>query len=158
MTWSYDETSLGTSTAAERKNAVRLLVGDTNTSDQQVQDEEITFALSQTGDNIYFAASWVAGVIASLYSRKVDTDIDGDLSAKYSDLAKQYRILSVDLRQKAQKYSGNSLGVYAGGISITEINAVRDNTDRPTPFARMDRFTNPEADGEYIGSYKDYEY
>ena len=48
MAWSYDATDLGTSTASGRLNSVRLLVGDTDTNDQQVQNEEITFALAQT--------------------------------------------------------------------------------------------------------------
>ena len=52
MAWSYDATNLGTSTVAERLNSVRLLVGDTDTNDQQVQNEEIIFALNQTSDNV----------------------------------------------------------------------------------------------------------
>jgi hypothetical protein len=48
MTWSYNPSNLGTDTAtAERLNVVRYLVGDTDVDDQQVQDEEITFALSR---------------------------------------------------------------------------------------------------------------
>jgi hypothetical protein len=37
MAWSYDETDLGTTTASGRLNSVRLLLGDTDTNDQQVQ-------------------------------------------------------------------------------------------------------------------------
>jgi hypothetical protein len=45
MAWSYNPSNLGTDTGAERLNVVRYLVGDTDVNDQQVQDEEITFAL-----------------------------------------------------------------------------------------------------------------
>jgi hypothetical protein len=54
MAWSYNPSNLGTDTDAERLNVVRYLVGDTDVNDQQVQDEEITFALSQVGDNVLF--------------------------------------------------------------------------------------------------------
>ena len=42
MAWSYNPTDLDTLTASGRINTVRLLVGDTDTTDQQVQNEEIT--------------------------------------------------------------------------------------------------------------------
>ena len=45
MAWSYDPTDLNTTTASGRLNTVRLLVGDTDTTDQQVQNEEVTFSL-----------------------------------------------------------------------------------------------------------------
>lgn len=145
MAWSYDPTSLGTTTAAEQLNAVRLLTGDTDTTDQQLQDEEITFALSQSGSNIYTAGVWAANAIASKYSRLVTTELDGALRAEYSDLASNYRNLAIQLREDGRRYSAGALGLEAGGISISEINLVRSNTDRPQPFARTDRFDNPKA-------------
>ena len=47
MAWSYDPTDLNTTTASGRLNTVRLLVGDTDTTDQQVQNEEVTFSLTE---------------------------------------------------------------------------------------------------------------
>lgn len=145
MAWSYDPTSLGTATAAEQLNAVRLLTGDTDTTDQQLQDEEITFALSQSGSNIYTAGVWAANAIASKYSRLVTTELDGALRAEYSDLASNYRNLAIQLREDGRRYSAGALGLEAGGISISDINTARSNTDRPQPFARTDRFDNPKA-------------
>jgi len=151
--WTYDNSDLGTTTASGRLNAVRLLVGDTDTTDQQVQDEEITFALSEAQDNVYFAAAWVAKTIASRYARRVDTKLDGQLSAMYSQLHKHYQNLSVNLDQQGKKYSGTSLGVTYGGIKITQVDAARDDTNRVTPSFRMDRFRYP--DGDFIGDYTD---
>lgn len=145
MAWSYDPTSLGTTTASEQLNAVRLLTGDTDTTDQQLQDEEITFALSQSGSNIYTAGVWAANAIASKYSRLVTTELDGALRAEYSDLASNYRNLAIQLREDGRRYSAGALGLEAGGISISDINTARSNTDRPQPFARTDRFDNPKA-------------
>ena len=142
MAWSYDPTDLDTSTSSGRLNSVRLLVGDTDTTDQQVQNEEITFALTETGNNIYAAASWVARTIASQYSRRVNTTLDGALSADYTDLAAQYFKLAEDLEYRG-KTNGAVLGVAAGGLTISDINAVRANTNRVDGSFRRDRFRNP---------------
>jgi hypothetical protein len=140
MAWSYNPSNLGTDTGAARLNVVRYLVGDTDVNDQQVQDEEVNFALSEVGNNAYFAASYVADTIAAKYSRRVTTKLDGALSAEYSDLADQYRKLSVFLKQQGQRYSGGSLGLSAGGIKVTDVNTTRDDDNRIPASFRMDRF------------------
>ena len=142
MAWTYDVSDLGTDTASGRLNSVRLLVGDTETLDQQLQNEEIVFALAQNTDNVYLTASWLAKVLASKFSRLVDTQLDGALQAKYSDLAKRYTELSDTLEYQGKKIGGG-LGAVAGGMTITGINAVRANENRVMPSFRMDRFRNP---------------
>ena len=144
MAWSYDPTDLDTTTASGRLNTVRLLVGDTETLDQQVQNEEIMFALSENGDNIYYAAAWSARNIASKYSRKVNTSLDGALKADYSDLSRQYKVLADDLEYQG-KTSGAVIGVLAGGITKSSVNAVRANTNRIEGSFRRDRFKNPAS-------------
>ena len=144
MAWSYDVTDLDTSTASGRLNTVRLLIGDTDTLDQQVQNEEIIFALSESGDNVYYAAAWAARAISSKYSRRVTTQLDGALSANYSDLAKQYKSLADDLEYQG-KTSGAVIGVLAGGITKSQIQAVRANTNRIEGSFRRDRFKNPPS-------------
>ena len=144
MSWSYDSTDLDTTTASGRLNTVRLLLGDTDTLDQQVQNEEITFALSQTNDNVYFAAAWLARTVASQYARRVDMQLDGALRANYSDLAKQYTSLAETLEYQGKK-AGAIIGVVAGGITKSGIEAVRGNTDRIEGSFRRDRFRNPPS-------------
>jgi len=89
MAWTYNAADLNTTTPSGRLNTVRLLVGDTDTTDQQVQNEEITFSLAENNDNTYLSAAWIARAISSKYARLVTTKLDGALSADYSDLAKQ---------------------------------------------------------------------
>ena len=144
MAWSYDPTDLDNTTASGRLNIVRLLVGDTDTVDQQVQNEEITFGLSENGDNIYLSASWIARAISSKYSRLVTTSLDGALSADYSDLAKQYQTLADQLEYQG-KTNGASVGILAGGITKTQIEGVRANTNRIEGSFRRDRFKNPPS-------------
>ena len=144
MAWSYDPTDLDNTTASGRLNIVRLLVGDTDTVDQQVQNEEITFGLSENGNNIYLSASWVARTISSKYSRQVTTSLDGALSADYSDLAKQYQTLADQLEYQG-KTNGASVGILAGGITKTQVEGVRANTNRIEGSFRRDRFKNPPS-------------
>jgi len=141
MSWSYDESDLSTDTTSGRLNSVRLLVGDTDTTDQQVQDEEIEFALSQTSNNIYYAAAWIAKTLASKYARRVDTQLDGALSAAYSQLHKHYQGLSEKLEGQGKTY-GSSLGIKYGGVSETELETARQLTDRIKPSFTRDRFRN----------------
>ena len=144
MSWSYDPTDLNTTTASGRLNTVRLLVGDTDTVDQQVQNEEVTFALSENGNNVYYSGAWVARAIASKYSRKVNTELSGALKADYSDLAAQYKTLADNLEYQG-KTSGASIGVLAGGITKSGIEAVRADTNRIEGSFRRDRFKNPPS-------------
>lgn len=144
MAWSYDPTDLTTDTADGRLNTVRLLLGDTETLDQQVQDEEVVFALSQTNDNVYYAAAWLARTVASQYARKVDTSLDGALSANYSDLSKQYSALAENLEYQGKK-AGAAVGVLAGGITKAQMETARLNTNRIENSFRRDRFRNPPS-------------
>ena len=140
--WTYDASDLGTTTASGRLNSVRLLVGDTDTNDQQLANEEINFALDQTGDNVYFAAAWAARAIAGKYSRLVTSELDGALLTNYSDLQGHYSKLAERMEYQGKKTSA-VVGVLAGGITISGVEAVRSNTDRiESPF-RRDRFRNP---------------
>lgn len=146
MAWTYDPTDLDTSTAGGRLNSVRLLIGDTQTQDQQLQDEEIQFGLSENVDNVYSTSVWCANTLASKFARLVDVELDGALSQKYSSLSSQYRSLATSLSQQAPK-GKVELGVAAGGISKSEMSSVRANTDRVQGSFRRDRFHNPPNNG-----------
>jgi hypothetical protein len=144
MAWSYNAADLSNTTSAGRLNTVRLLVGDTDTTDQQVQNEEINFSLAENNDNTYLSASWIARVISSKYARLVTTKLDGALSADYSDLAKHYQSLADQLEYQG-KTNGASVGVLAGGITKSGIEAARANTNRIEGSFRRDRFKNPPS-------------
>jgi hypothetical protein len=142
MTWTYGGAP-GTTTSATRRDAVRLLVGDTDTTDQQVSDEEIAFALSQTSDDIYNAGALMCRTIAGKYSRLVDTSIES-VSSSYSQRAKQYSELAVRLVKEGKRLGSVGLGVpVAGGMSISEMQGVEDDTDRVPSAFRVDQFSNP---------------
>jgi len=70
MTWTYGGAP-GTTTSATRRDAVRLLVGDTDTTDQQITDEEIAFGLSQASDDIYNANAPLCRALTAKHARPV---------------------------------------------------------------------------------------
>ena len=57
----------------------------------------------------------LVSAIASKYAGYVTTELDGALSADYSDLFDRYQNLATQLRSDGQKYSGTALGLYLGG-------------------------------------------
>jgi hypothetical protein len=138
MAWSYDEGNLNTSDTLGRLNAVRLLIGDTDTNDQQVQDEEIVFGLAQANNNVYSAGAWVCRTIAAKYSRNVDSEISGALKESASQLQDHYNSLADNLEYQGQKLGG--LGIAAGGIKVSTVDGVRANTDRVKPEFNKDQF------------------
>jgi hypothetical protein len=142
MTWTYSAAALDTTLSTGRTNAVRLLVGDTESSDQQVQDEEVTFALSQATDNIYLAASFVCRLISAKYSRLVTTSADRGVSTNYSDLITHYNTLALQLDMLAKKVSGKALGVIVGGVIQSGMTTVEADTDRVYPEFVINQFDN----------------
>ena len=138
MAWSYDEGNLSTSDALGRLNATRLLIGDTDTNDQQVQDEEISFGLAQANNNVYSAGAFVCRVIAAKYSRNVDSEISGALKESASQLQDHYTSLADTLEYQGQKLGG--LGIVAGGITVSAVDGVRANTNRVKPEFNKDQF------------------
>lgn len=63
MSWSYDPSAI-----EKGLNFVRLMVGDTDTSDQQISDEEINAFLTIESD-VWCAAAVVAETISAKYAR-----------------------------------------------------------------------------------------
>ena len=68
----------------------------------------------------------------------------GALKADYSDLVTHYNSLADNLEYQG-KTSGASVGVLAGGITKSTVEAVRQNTNRIEGSFRRDRFKNPPS-------------
>lgn len=147
MAWSYsgDPTS-------SAKDAVRFLIGDTDTNDQQLQDEEILFLLAQTSNDIYSAAILACRSIASIYSRQADQRI-GDYSISASQKAAAYLALAKQLEQSQTKALIKRVKPYAGGISVSDKREDEENPDRVQPaFTRRDMAFPGIEDVDYDGN------
>jgi len=129
MTWTYSPTSLSTDLAK-----VRRLVGDTDTTDQLLSDEEIAFFLDEQSDNLRRAAADCCDAVAANLARKVDTS-NGALSISASRRAEAYRAHAVVLREQAREMSVPV--PFAGGTSIAENDAQDADSDAVQPQHRV---------------------
>ena len=127
MSWTYAD-SPGTSTAAERRDAVRLAIGDTDTTDQQITDNGVAWYLSQAANNIAVASIAAVKALIARYSRQADWD-NGKTSLKASGRAKAYKELLVQL----QKDAASSAGMTVTGQSVSENDGYSQNPDALQP-------------------------
>ncbi len=135
MAWTYDENP-----SSVPRDAVRLLIGDTDTTDQQLSDGEIAFYLAEE-DSTYAAAVQACYAIAAKYVRLTDKSV-GDLRISYSQRQIAYKELAKFLIEKA----GMSQGMmYAGGISVDDKQDTKEETDRVQPAFNINRFKHPKT-------------
>lgn len=144
MTWTYTSSSLGTSSTNADLMAVRLTIGDTDTTDQQLQNEEIRYLLATYG-GVTDASIHAAEALAAKYARQVDKKV-GDLSISASAKVEHYTTIASSLR--------NSVSVaalpYAGGTSISRKETVAADSDRVSPSVWRglhDDPSNPQSGG-----------
>lgn len=116
MAWTYDATDLDNDTSSGRLNVVRFLIGDTDTTDQQLQDEEISYLLSEAQDNPKLASAKAARNLSAKYSRLVTTELDGQLTMEYGELSSRYNTLADTLEREASS-SGAAFKVITGELS-----------------------------------------
>lgn len=128
MAWTYTSDPSNV-----ERDAVRFLVGDTDSDDPLISDEEIAFFLSEFPQSAYHAAAEVADSIAAKFAREVSHSGDGlsysaeQLQSNYADLAARLR------RQAARRFRG--AGPYVGGISRRERELADADTDKiPSSF------------------------
>ena len=130
MTWSYDLTKLG----ENGKDAVRLLVEDTDESTKLVEDEEIIFALGQGG--MFRAASIVCRSISAKLARKVSVmNKESGIFDEMQKKADHFLKLAEDYAEQAGR---TSLTVFAGGISVADKETRQEDTDRIQPAFTRD--------------------
>ena len=133
MTWTYTLATLATTP----KDQVRLMIEDTDTTDQQLQDEEIQFFLTQEG-SVSRTAARCAETLAAKYARQADRKV-GDMSLSASQRSKAYLELAARIRQQARI----NVAPYAGGISAGDKEANAADTDRVSPSFWVDMERNP---------------
>lgn len=129
MSWTYD-TALSTN-----KDKVRFMLGDTESGDALLSDEEISAQLTSEG-TVRAAAIACARALAARFARKAQQITDDiGASVRYGDRAQAYRDLADELRR-----SGALLAVapFAGGISVAAKQAQVDDADRVAPAFTRD--------------------
>lgn len=113
---------------------IRWLLADTDPTDPLQQDEEIARVLTRQ-PNTYRAAAFIARQIARQFARQCDLDIAREVRISLSDRSKQYFQMARDMEDEANKGAGGSggVGVFVGGLSVGQKQAVESNEDRVRP-------------------------
>lgn len=99
MTWTYVDPN------TSDRDKIRFLIGDTDSSDPLLSDEEIAFTLSEAGGSVYQAGHDSCYAIAAKFSRMATSKSVGDLSISYSDRAAAFaaqaeRLLELGARRE----------------------------------------------------------
>jgi hypothetical protein len=125
MTWTY-----GGDPDANDRDEVRFLVGDTDTTDQQITDEEIAYCVSKGGGN-YMAAALASEAIAASYARDVDVK-NGPAQEWASQRYKHYKDKATELRKRG----GAFVKPIFGGQSLADKDSLNSDSDVPQPYFR----------------------
>ena len=102
---------------------VRRMIGDTNSSDQLLDDSALSDYLDDYG-NIYAAAAAACDDLAALMAREVDQSITG-MSLKSSDMFTHYEKLAANIRKRALR--AGYVTVKAGGVKKADVDANRQD-------------------------------
>lgn len=130
MTWTY-----GISLAAD-KDKVRFLCGDTDTTNQQVSDEEIAGNLAMNSSDIYRAGAAICRHLAARYSREANITI-GQRRVELAARSKAYADRATEIETQGN-LAGRTPIPYAGGISVADKERQEANEDRVAPFFTRD--------------------
>lgn len=146
MAWTYDATALTETTVAGRVNIVRFLIGDTITTDQQLQDEEITYLLTKHTDLPYYAAMDAIRALIAKYARDVDAWM-GHTRIERAQRIRHYRQL---LEELESNYTAITISIFAGGQSISGKSDLDADTDavHPTFKVGMDDYSRATGDDD----------
>lgn len=124
MSWNY-----GGDPFNDIVDEIRFLVGDTDSTDPLIQDEELFYLLRNSYPSPKWAAAAAATAIAAKFARKVDKSV-GPLSIKASQKFAQYTSMAKQLGREAAM---EGVRPYAGGISVADKQLTEQDLDRIRP-------------------------
>lgn len=133
MTWTYSGNP-----GSSDLNQLRFRIQDTNTLDQQLTDEELSWLLTSEG-TVNSAAAAALRILLAKYSRLANKRV-GDLSIDYTPIIRNYQSLLDAIVADAAVQDAMP---FAGGISVSGKQALEQDTDRVTPAFGREQFSQP---------------
>lgn len=133
MQWSYNPR------VSRTLDQVRLLIGDTDQYDPQLDDGEILFFLTSNNGVVNRAALACAEALQGKYARLVDSKID-DTAENLGGRLSQYTQLVNQLRAKLAR---GGIRPLMGGQSNSEKRSNRRDWDLPQPAFTVTQFSEP---------------
>jgi len=131
--------------ANSTRDAVRFMVQDTDQADYFLENAEIDWLISEESTT-KAAAARAAKAIATQFARLADTDIES-VSVKYSQKQRQYLQMATRLEIEAASGSGVA-SPDVNGVSIGDMESVREDDDRPRDRFYRGQFDNPPESGD----------
>jgi hypothetical protein len=138
VTWTYDPNKL---TASELYQ-IRFELQDTDPSEMLLQDEEISYIITQES-TLLMAAARGAEIIARLFARQADSVENPTVKLQFKGRVKAYHDLATTLRKRASAAHAPVLV----STSLAAKQAQTGNTDHLAPYFKRgmhDRY--PVAD------------
>lgn len=117
------------------KDQVRFILGDTDSCAELMTDGEITYLLATYSNKPICSAYHGARYLAMKYAKSADESV-GSVRVSYSQVSVRYEEMALKLKQQCYEENGNA-NPYCGGISKSDKENVKANTDREQPaFAK----------------------
>lgn len=139
MSWTYSGNP-----GSSAKDAVRFLIGDTDSKDPLLLDGEIVWLLSLYNNSPINAAIRACETVMTKFSRLADESV-GQVKISYSQKYKAYQNMSAALTERLTK---EDMTPFAGGISKSQKKEEEQNTDRVKPD-----FTKHQMENEQISPW-----
>lgn len=137
-TWSYNAADVGTN----EKDAIRLEIGDTDSGNWLLADQEILQAIA-VERNFWCAAARAAEMAAFSLLRKADPKLGRSMQVIYTKMAAAYTERAVWLRRK----SLGTVAPYFGGVNIADKLAIAGNTGLAQAAVTRNMQLNPWTGG-----------
>jgi len=128
MSWTYSGNP-GSSSLDE----VRFAIGDTDSTDPLLSDEEINFLLARYTSPPH-ASFYACKRISALFARLADKQ-QGDSAIKSSQKSKRYAEMAGELKED---FALSDIIPYSGGISESDMEAVQADSDAVQPAFTRD--------------------
>jgi len=139
MSWTYTNAP-DTTTAAGRRDAVRLMTGDTdNTMTPTNSDEEIAFYLSQNGNALLSSAIDCLRTLMAKWAPIPTTQVD---RVGKVDAGEVYKAMQATMAQLVADASKGAMPMF-GGQSIAQNQAWSALTDVPQPTFKRNQDDYP---------------
>lgn len=136
--FSYNSTAPDSSS----RSWIRLTLQDHSSASYRLEDEEIDAILSDEGSK-YLSAAACAEILGARYATASDKTI-GKLSISQSGQSERYYALAKTLRRRATLFASP----FAGGVSVSQKDSERSDSDRVQPAFSVDEFDYQATDSE----------
>jgi hypothetical protein len=138
MPFSYNPSELATNEVYQ----VRAELQDTDPKDQQLQDEEIAYALTQER-NFWAGCARCAEMIGRRILRQADVRLGRSMQVQYTKMAEQYFNMARMLRSKAM----GTVAPYVGGMLAADKLTIGQDSGLVAPMFTKTMMENPWTGG-----------